>query len=798
MKKVFSIKYKFLITITTIPIVCILIYFSIAKSIFQKDKIAYIYESNIASANEIGYYLDQQIGEIYRIEDFYTQAKISLTDERFINQILRVKYVDAVFNTKTKKFFPSNLDGKLITPKANLKGIQKQDNYLLLPAKNSKKSLIIFFNTEAIIQKLARSPFDYLSIQNENQAELFYLGDEINFFQNIKSSQESKIGQAHLIKTQNKKEFIKTTVRTDKTGLVINSLYSWDKAMLPIRNLVDTSIYYLVIVLSISILFALLLSSKLTVGIRKMMEATKQISNENYDFELTFKSNDEMNLLKDSFLSMSQKIKKLLEELREYNLHLEDMVAQKTKELKDTLDIQTTMLNSVSQGFVVVDQNGSPLSPISTSFYQHFNINKNEKFNDIFTKYQDSYSKVSNIIFEGTLPFEDAVGLLPENIKVDSKNINFSYYPFNVDGKTDGVVMVTTDITEKLKLEKEKEEQDKKAKTIYEIVTNPEMIKSLLKGISKTIILLKEVNKNNISETFNIVHTLKAKSLMLEMTDIAKIFHNSEDILSRIRSSNTVSDEQARKLLVFSNNLEAILKEFFNEFSPYINASNVDQLDQYDYLVVNKKFWNEFNSSLSKVDESLRRKLHDVIYKKDISFVFKAYEEKIQNLSEQLNKKVIIEYKTGSEIYINKIDDLKSSLIHILTNMVFHGIETPPERLSSGKKEQGTISISSYLQGNKFFLEISDDGAGINLAKLKESLDKKGIDSKSLSESELLNSLFGEGISTAQGVNNIAGRGVGLSAVKKCVNKLEGTIKVESTLGSGTSFKIILPDNYHL
>src|SRR5690606_4144023 len=132
-----------------------------------------------------------------------------------------------------------------------------------------------------------------------------------------------------------------------------------------------------------------------------------------------------------------------------------------------------------------------------------------------------------------------------------------------------------------------------------------------------------------------------------------------------------------------------------------------------------------------------------------------------------------------------------------LRNSIDHGIEMPEERLTKGKPEEGTILLKAYHSGNHVFIEISDDGGGINIEKVLNKAIKNGLvdekTAKNLSNEEIIEFIFSPGFSTSEQVSDLSGRGVGLDAVKNKIEQLGGTISVKTEKGQGSRFIIQLP-----
>ncbi len=140
---------------------------------------------------------------------------------------------------------------------------------------------------------------------------------------------------------------------------------------------------------------------------------------------------------------------------------------------------------------------------------------------------------------------------------------------------------------------------------------------------------------------------------------------------------------------------------------------------------------------------------------------------------------------------------LKDPLMHLARNALDHGIELPELRRQQGKPATGKLTINAYHEGGQVHLDISDDGAGIDLDRIKTKAIRKGLmtsqQAEEASERQLLNLIFRHGFSTAQTVTNISGRGVGMEVVKRNLDKIGGVIDIETEHHHGTTFKIRIP-----
>lgn len=149
----------------------------------------------------------------------------------------------------------------------------------------------------------------------------------------------------------------------------------------------------------------------------------------------------------------------------------------------------------------------------------------------------------------------------------------------------------------------------------------------------------------------------------------------------------------------------------------------------------------------------------------------------------------------GQEIEVDRgvLEELASPLVHIVRNSVGHGVEMPEQRLAAGKPEQAVIRLRASQVGSKVVIEISDDGAGIDVAAVRAAAAKTGVDVSHLNEAESLHLIFRAGISTAKVLTENSGRGVGLDVVANAVAAIHGTVEAVNHPGHGAEFRIVVP-----
>ncbi len=181
-----------------------------------------------------------------------------------------------------------------------------------------------------------------------------------------------------------------------------------------------------------------------------------------------------------------------------------------------------------------------------------------------------------------------------------------------------------------------------------------------------------------------------------------------------------------------------------------------------------------------------------------IETVFNRFPRMVRDLSQKIGKDIKLELVGGeTELDRSVIEVIGDPLMHILRNSVDHGVELPEDRVKAGKPAQGHVVVSARHQENHIVIEITDDGKGIDVERVKAKAVQTGVITKDqaerMTEKEALQLIFASGLSTAEKVTDVSGRGVGMDVVRSNIQKLGGIIDLETTMGEGSKFSLRLP-----
>ncbi|MCG3090081.1 chemotaxis protein CheA [Sporosarcina cyprini] len=181
-----------------------------------------------------------------------------------------------------------------------------------------------------------------------------------------------------------------------------------------------------------------------------------------------------------------------------------------------------------------------------------------------------------------------------------------------------------------------------------------------------------------------------------------------------------------------------------------------------------------------------------------VETVFNRFPKMVRQLARDLDKKIKLEI-IGAETELDRtvIDEIGDPLVHLIRNALDHGVESPAERIAKGKPEEGTVTLRAYHSGNHVFIELEDDGAGVNRERVLAKALERGIiteeSAATMTDKQVAELILASGFSTADKITDVSGRGVGLDVVKSTIESLGGYITIDSKEGQGSLFQVQLP-----
>jgi len=208
----------------------------------------------------------------------------------------------------------------------------------------------------------------------------------------------------------------------------------------------------------------------------------------------------------------------------------------------------------------------------------------------------------------------------------------------------------------------------------------------------------------------------------------------------------------------------------------------------------------EMDEAISMVERSVSelQNLMMLIRMIPLNHIFNRLPRVVRDVAQYDGKEVEFVMEGGeTELDRSVMDGLNDPLLHLIRNSVNHGIEAPDVREKLGKPRKGFVKLAAHRDRDNVIIELIDDGAGINVEKVKKKAVEKGLITQEVADTftteQAIDMLFQPGFSTADKISDISGRGVGLDVVKRSIESLKGTIRVETTAGKGSRFELLLP-----
>lgn len=542
-------------------------------------------------------------------------------------------------------------------------------------------------------------------------------------------------------------------------------------------------------------------------------EIDKITSSGDQNLRVTSTGNDELTRFSRSINSMLETLAINKRELDRYNYEM--------RLIMDTLQVG---LFSINEDFIInpVYSRSSEMilgvSPLAgRDIFSVLHITPKSK---LFSDFYDFLS----LLKIGALPDSEMQGLNPcDEIQVSTDNKNkwlrlefFQMHRPELAGNH--ILVEVKDVTnEKILTEKIKlsEQENIQLKAIAE---DPDLFKEYLfesvQILEQTDNIIRQIEEKPalelVHEAFRYIHLLKGSSDSFGMVEFAEAAGILEDELDIVRTSARFEEQDIynvrNSLLILSqilyrtiNDVKTILGDELLEQPQIILKLSLERLhSEYEYFVrlLSEKTAPQCQPEVLSLISEQYRHLRLEPARKGFSKAFKA----VPPLIKRLDKNCVFIVK-GEDCLVDCLlaRKLNEPILHMIRNAFDHGIEATWERLETGKDETAKVICAFRREAGSLVIEISDDGRGINIDKIKETALKKGLiteDSlKNLTRESILNHIFIPGFSTSDEVSMISGRGVGLDSVYQVIKtELSGSIKICTNKNNGTTFTLTIPE----
>jgi len=504
-------------------------------------------------------------------------------------------------------------------------------------------------------------------------------------------------------------------------------------------------------------------------------------------------------------------------EIEILNNSLEEKVKERTNELHYTLSDLKMILDNTEQGFLTLDKSGCVEPTFSKECERIFQLNISNAFfpSLLYPEEYEEASFLEKIIFAiqneaDQLKREAYLSLLPEKLVINGLFIEFDYKWIEdaIPGEMQ-LMVILNDATQRIELENKIESERNKLSKIIKIVLNLEELSRIEKEY-RDFVTFDIHSLLNTTPTFERIayikrqlHTFKGAFASFGFHLLEQNIHEAEESIQKwsnnlpdfasIQEDQTILNEI--QMLSWLDKEEMVIKEelsncipcesgkiFKDEKTIIIDPEQIESLSlKIKELMPNDQYEN--------VDQAI-----SILHMKKIKDFLNYYRFIVDNIAEKLGKTIRPLSIEGDNVYIDpkKFGKWRDSLIHLFRNAIDHGIESADERLQLNKSTYGQLSIIIKDTPSSLSIEISDDGRGLDLDRIKKIAVEKGFLNPeqviSIDTKTILNLIFIDGFTTKTHADLMSGRGTGLSVVKNEWEKIGGTISVYSDQNKGTMF----------
>ena len=570
-----------------------------------------------------------------------------------------------------------------------------------------------------------------------------------------------------------------------------------------------------VVAIFLSLIVGNIIGKILTKPIYKLKQAATKISEGDLDIYVENKSKDEIGMLSRVFNLMVEDLKSSKAKLEDYARNLELKVEERTQKLAVAMEANTTLLNNLGQGFMIIQKNGT-IAPGSTRAASIFfgAEPSGEEFSSILQLGNEETESIKDwldLCFNEAVDFDSLKELGPKSFeKLNNKYIELSYRPiFSENEKLVEIICIDEDKTNEKNLERIAFEEKEYSLFVLNLVKDRnqfhEFVASTADGLEKLKNEITSYSSSQIVDVdslFRFFHTVKGEAACFHLLTLKENAHLAENVLTQLNANNLTIEEYKEALKNACLKMENSLNVFVSENAEVI-GSPVD--DGFQSKNINKDQLEKLNQKLKTVlgkDSKNYQFFVETLLVEDIANSFDKYKKITLDLALKQNKNIEFHIeKDKVRLVIDELKPLISSCVHLFRNVVDHGIESAEERVETGKSEfaQVQLKFEEVMSGSnkKLCISLEDDGRGVNPDLIRRKLISKGLknetDLNQLTDNEVIQFILLPQFSSLDAVTTISGRGVGLDAINYEVNKLNGKFWVESTVGQGSKFTIEIP-----
>ena len=539
-------------------------------------------------------------------------------------------------------------------------------------------------------------------------------------------------------------------------------------------------------VIVLSALLAGVIARGVSRSVASLATAAEQVSTQkNFNIRAVKTSEDELGRLTDTFNEMLSGIQARDAELRHHGENLEQLVEQRTAALQKRNQAMRLVLDNVEQGLATIELDGTTARERSRKFDDWFGgSDEQASFADQLARGNSLLCESLKVgweqVTDGFLPLEAAIEQMPRQIEVEGRRYDLSYKAIVEQDALRGALLMVSDVTREAERMRRDAEQRELINVFERFMRDRVGFSEFFDECAALVNQVVAAENGKPQLVMRALHTLKGSCSIFGVESVAAVAHRLESAI--VESGLPPSVEQSAELVnawtCFGNH---VLRLSGKQTEPLLEVTH-EELHELEAAT-------HLRAPHAKIAILLAR----LKYERGIARLQRVAEQ-AKSLGQRLGKgELNVQVEAGPDVRFRSElwAPFWAAFVHLLRNAVDHGIETAEARVAAGKPERATLKLLAQSDAELLTLEISDDGRGIDWAKIAEKARERGLPSSS--EQDLVDALFCDGLSTADAVTEVSGRGVGMSAVRDAARLLGGVVSVTSTPGSGTTVRFRFP-----
>jgi two-component system chemotaxis sensor kinase CheA len=475
-----------------------------------------------------------------------------------------------------------------------------------------------------------------------------------------------------------------------------------------------------------------------------------------------------------------RELSKATEELLVANDTLEQRVRERTAALASKNAELRLVLDNVDQGLIILDLHGRMALERSSAVERWFGAAADVPLFDYLAadrRFADLLYLGLEALRDDIMPREVSLGQFPDTLRIGARQFQCRYLPIEEGGAWVSLLLVIDDVTEQVKRAREEAEQRELVAACTALMRDRAGFFRFFEEVERLLAELR-VRVTSDERRMQLLHTLKGNAATLGLRVIAELCHAAES-------------ERERHGFLTPESLESLTDRW---------AAVAGELRTLAPTSL-EKMVELSDLELARLEERARSGATALQIVQDLQHLrWEPVARTLDRIAQQARALALRMGKGALDVQVDtdssRLDPerwapLWSALVHVVRNAVDHGLEAPREREAIGKPERGRIRLSAHRVSEGYRLELSDDGRGVDWARVRSLCLARGR--PAASRDDLVKALLSTGFSTRSDVSEISGRGVGLAAVAEAVRGLSGAISIESDAGTGTRWVFTFP-----